>query len=52
MLRMNQYLYSLIHGISMDALLILSSVSKWSLSIIWKEEAVLVKQQARVRKML
>jgi len=48
----NQYLYSLIHGIGMHALLILSSMSKLSLSIIWMEEAVLVKQQARVGKML
>jgi hypothetical protein len=52
MSRMNQYLYSLIHGIGMHALLILSSMSKWSLSIIWMEEAVSVKQQARVGKML
>lgn len=52
MSRMNQYLYSLIHGIGTHVLLILSSRSKWSLSIIWMEEAKLVKQQARVGKML
>lgn len=52
MSRMNQYLYSLIHGIGVHALLILSSMSKWSFSFIWMEEAMLVKQHARVGKML